>query len=224
MKNLIIILFVTVFSYTGLYAQETNDTDQTEITDKKSGKDEYSIQVDGLGCPFCAYGLEKKFKDFKGIKNVNIEMETGMFTFTYPADKALSVEVVENKVEEAGYTAVNTTIVRSDGSVEKNTAVVSLLAEDAEGAVISKAIQVWGNCGMCEARIEKTSKEIEGVISADWDKNTKILMLEYDSEQTDSSVIEAAIAKSGHDTENAKADESNYNNLPACCLYERKQE
>ena len=32
--------------------------------------DQFQVQVDGLGCPFCAYGLEKKFKEFKGIKNV----------------------------------------------------------------------------------------------------------------------------------------------------------
>ena len=30
--------------------------------------DQFEVQVDGLGCPFCAYGLEKKFKEFKGIK------------------------------------------------------------------------------------------------------------------------------------------------------------
>ena len=28
--------------------------------------DDLQVQVDGLGCPFCAYGLEKKFKEFKG--------------------------------------------------------------------------------------------------------------------------------------------------------------
>ena len=53
----------------------------------QEGKDKFMVQVDGLGCPFCAYGLEKKFKEFKGIKNVKIDIETGDFSFSYPAEK-----------------------------------------------------------------------------------------------------------------------------------------
>lgn len=49
--------------------------------------DAFEVQVDGLGCPFCAYGLEKKFKEFKGIKEVKIDIETGDFSFAYPAEK-----------------------------------------------------------------------------------------------------------------------------------------
>ena len=61
----------------------------------QEGTDQYEIQVDGLGCPFCAYGLEKKFKEFDGIKNVAIEIETGDFTFTLPSEANLSMEAVE---------------------------------------------------------------------------------------------------------------------------------
>ncbi|HHH13154.1 MAG TPA: copper chaperone, partial [Thiolapillus brandeum] len=27
----------------------------------------YEMRVDGLACPFCAYGIEKKFKAMKGV-------------------------------------------------------------------------------------------------------------------------------------------------------------
>lgn len=223
MKNLIVIIMLSAFAILGLNAQEIANKIETQTVKTIKGKDKYSIKVDGLGCPFCAYGLEKKFKDFKGIKNVKIEMETGVFTFTYPAEKALSIEQVEAKVEEAGYTAITTKIIRTDGTVEENaTTTATTTVEDAEGEVISKAIQIWGNCGMCKARIEKITNGIEGVIFAEWSEETKILMVQYDSATTDSAVIEAAVAKAGHDTENAEADDETYENLPACCLYDRK--
>ncbi|MCC1483994.1 heavy-metal-associated domain-containing protein [Winogradskyella immobilis] len=81
-------------------------------------RDDFKIQVDGLGCPFCAYGLEKKFKEFKGIKNVAIDIETGDFTFTFPSDKKLTLLQVKTQVEEAGYTPVTIKITRANGEIE----------------------------------------------------------------------------------------------------------
>ena len=50
-------------------------TTETKAQSKKV--DQFKVQVDGLGCPFCAFGLEKKFKELKGIKKVRIDIETG---------------------------------------------------------------------------------------------------------------------------------------------------
>jgi len=83
-------------------------------------KDQFEVKVDGLGCAFCAYGLEKTFKEIKGLKDIKIELETGVFTFTMPSSNPLTVDQVEKQVKDAGYTAVNTLITRSDGSIEKN--------------------------------------------------------------------------------------------------------
>ena len=90
------------------------------LTAQNNKTDFFTIKVDGLGCPFCAYGLEKKFKDFQGIENTKIDMETGIFTFSYPFEKKLSIEAVEKKVKEAGYTPISTKIKRANGSIEKS--------------------------------------------------------------------------------------------------------
>lgn len=82
--------------------------------------DKILVQVDGLGCPFCAYGLEKKFKEFKGIRNVKIDIETGDFSFNYPAEKALSLNAVIKQVEKAGYTPINSKIERANGKIESS--------------------------------------------------------------------------------------------------------
>lgn len=81
--------------------------------------DTFKIQVDGLGCPFCAFGLEKKFKEFKGIKKVKIDIETGDFTFSYPSEKNLALEAAQEQVRKAGYTPITTYIKRADGRVEE---------------------------------------------------------------------------------------------------------
>ncbi len=194
----------------------------TAFAQKKSERDQYTITVEGLGCPFCAYGLEKKFKEFKGIKHIKIEMETGVFTFSFPADKPLSVEQVKNQVEEAGYTAKSTVIKRTDGSIEKDELIIEekIVSEDA--VVLKDDFFVAGNCNMCAARIEKTALKLNGVFKAKWNKKSKMLTVEFDENSTTISAIEKAIAKAGHDTSTAKADDEIYNNLPPCCLYDRK--
>jgi len=78
-----------------------------------------------------------------------------------------------------------------------------------------------GNCGMCETRIEKAANAVDGVSSADWDKETKMIEVSYNPEKTEVRHIQQAIAKVGHDTKMYKAEDDVYDKLPACCKYER---
>jgi len=105
-SKILLLLLLGLFSISTIQAQKE--------------RDKFTVQVDGLGCPFCAYGLEKKFKELKGIKNVKIEIDTGMFSFTYPAAKKLSIDRVKKQVMAAGYTPVITTIKRSNGETEND--------------------------------------------------------------------------------------------------------
>ncbi len=184
---------------------------------QNSNKDNFEVKVDGLGCPFCAYGLEKKFKELKGIKDVKIEMETGIMNFTFPTDKGLSIEKVESQVEEAGYTPVSVVITRGNGKTE--TSEREVLEEVAEEAIVESAFFVAGNCGMCKARIEKAAKDVSGVLDANWNKETKDLIVSFDGSKVSQEEIENAVAKSGHDTNIATADDDIYDKLPGCCQY-----
>jgi len=202
------LIAMTTMAYTPTFAQKT-------------AYDKVEVQVDGLGCPFCAYGLEKKFKELKGIKKVRIDMETGLMAFSYPSDKMIDIETVENQVDKAGYTPVTTEITRSNGEV-----VTSVREEDAlENEVLANAKQasfkVRGNCSMCKARIEKAANELAGVTGAVWEAETQLIQLKYDTEVIDIEAIHKAVAKSGHDTKKTKADDEVYENLPPCCLYKR---
>ena len=88
-------------------------------------------------------------------------------------------------------------------------------------ATKTQTINVWGNCGMCKARIEKTAK-VDGVSKALWYAKTQILTLTYDPSKVKIEDIQKKLAAVGHDTELFKADDKAYDALPGCCKYDRK--
>jgi len=89
------------------------------------------------------------------------------------------------------------------------------------GQIKTEKFKVYGNCGMCETRIEKAANSIEVVTSADWDKETKMIEVKLNESKTDVHKVHMAIAKVGHDTEMHKAKDEVYNKLPGCCKYDR---
>jgi len=183
---------------------------------KNKERDQISTMVEGLGCPYCAYGLEKKFKKIKGIKKIKIDIEEGLFSFTVPSEYGMSLEEIDNRISDAGYTPMTIKIERADGELLES----SFKAQDVDSDMTSE-FPVYGICDMCKSRIERTSQKVLGVESAKWDKKTRILKVSFDTKQTSVSDIKAALAAAGHDTEDVKADMAAYDNLPACCMYDR---
>lgn len=89
-------------------------------------------------------------------------------------------------------------------------------------AIEKESFKVSGNCGMCEARIEMAALSVKGVKSADWDKETGKIEVEYGG-KANADKIQKTIATAGHDTELYKANDKVYNKLPGCCKYERSE-
>jgi hypothetical protein len=83
-------------------------------------------------------------------------------------------------------------------------------------------IKVWGNCGMCQQRIEGAAKKA-GATSANWDSDNLQLVVVYDANETNNTKIQKAIAKVGYDTQDFTGDNKAYSKLHGCCKYERKQ-
>jgi periplasmic mercuric ion binding protein len=87
----------------------------------------------------------------------------------------------------------------------------------------TESFKVYGNCGMCKKRIEKAVK-LEGISSAEWNTDTKMMKVTYDAAKITNDQIQKKIAAVGHDTEQFTADDKVYEQLPGCCLYDRKKE
>ncbi len=90
-----------------------------------------------------------------------------------------------------------------------------------EGKKIS--FKVYGNCEMCKDRIEKAAKSVKGVTSAVWNVDSKIIEVAVLDEKIKTDNRSAAIANAGHDTEFQSVPNGIYNELPACCQFERKK-
>jgi len=78
--------------------------------------------------------------------------------------------------------------------------------------------QVSGVCGMCKERIENAAL-IKGVKLAEWNNETGMIKVIFNPQKTNKATIQKAIADAGHDTENVKADDKAYSEIPKCCKY-----
>lgn len=87
--------------------------------------------------------------------------------------------------------------------------------------VKKETIKVWGNCGMCKAKIEKAAKTA-GAVKANWNEETGELQVQYKEAVTSSQKMQAAIGKVGYDTQDVTADDAAYKKLHSCCQYTRK--
>ncbi|MFN3967954.1 heavy-metal-associated domain-containing protein [Flavobacterium sp.] len=95
-------------------------------------------------------------------------------------------------------------------------------AQEKKNKNAKHTIEVNGNCEMCKKRIEKAAFSVSGVKSADWHIDDHMLHLIINEEKCSLVDVKKAIAKVGHDTEDVKATEEEYEKLHGCCLYERK--
>ncbi len=71
----------------------------------KGTADEIAIRVDGLTCPFCAYGLEKKLKRLEGAKKIHIDIDLGIAHIYLREGQKIEESVLKKTVEDAGFTA-----------------------------------------------------------------------------------------------------------------------
>lgn len=64
----------------------------------------YRLRVDGLACPFCAYGVEKKLTGVEGVEKLDFDIDGGLVTVTMARGAALDEAVARKAVSEAGFT------------------------------------------------------------------------------------------------------------------------
>lgn len=64
----------------------------------------WQLRVDGLACPFCAYGIEKKLNAIKGVERVEVDIAAGTVTVTMTEGATLDEATASKAVREAGFT------------------------------------------------------------------------------------------------------------------------
>jgi len=64
----------------------------------------YQLRVDGLACPFCAYGIEKQLTRTDGVKDINVDINAGIVTVTMADGANMTKDQASRIVEDAGFT------------------------------------------------------------------------------------------------------------------------
>ena len=64
----------------------------------------YELRVDGLACPFCAYGIEKKLNAIDGVDEVDIDLNSGLVTVEVTEGAALNDSQMTELFNDAGFT------------------------------------------------------------------------------------------------------------------------
>lgn len=64
----------------------------------------YRLRVDGLACPFCAYGVEKKLNNSQGVEAIDIRINEGVVLVTVTENAGFDRARAERIVQEAGFT------------------------------------------------------------------------------------------------------------------------
>lgn len=74
----------------------------------------YQMRVDGLACPYCAYGIEKNLKKIDGVEKIDIDLNNGMVTVNVAAGVTLTDAQMAGLFTDAGFTFRSMLIVPLD--------------------------------------------------------------------------------------------------------------
>jgi copper chaperone CopZ len=61
------------------------------------------LQVNGLTCPFCAFGIEKKLLDVDGVTSVDVRLDEGLLQLQLAPKNSATTAALEAAVEKAGF-------------------------------------------------------------------------------------------------------------------------
>lgn len=87
--SLFLILFFLFSSAFPLYAE--------------SATQKIVIKVEGLYCPFCAYGLEKQLKKLNGYEKVEVNLKHGVAELHIKPGVTVTDKAIQQAVEDAGF-------------------------------------------------------------------------------------------------------------------------
>ena len=71
---------------------------------------EIEMEVHGMACSFCAYGLEKKIKKLDGVESITIDVQTGKANVQTKEGTEIAPETLEKIAKDSGLELKNTVV------------------------------------------------------------------------------------------------------------------
>lgn len=99
--------FLIVFAALALFAPAAAAQNPAEVVvpSEKGVPPDIVMQVDGLTCPFCSFGLEKKLLALDATEAVEIKLSEGVVHIALKPAEALTDDELRKAVKDAGFTA-----------------------------------------------------------------------------------------------------------------------
>ena len=64
---------------------------------------EAKLQVNGMTCPFCAFGIEKKLRDLEGVKEVEVLLDEGIVHLSFQERNTATVHALQQAIDRSGF-------------------------------------------------------------------------------------------------------------------------
>lgn len=109
-KNRKVIIGLTVLGVTallpGVAVSQSQDRSaaETTATDSVLAGATVVLRVDGMVCPFCAYGLEKRLREIAAVDSVLVRLSDGMVQIREKEGHQASESILRETVTKAGFT------------------------------------------------------------------------------------------------------------------------
>lgn len=63
-----------------------------------------TMQVDGMTCPFCIFGIEKKLKSVDEVKDAEANLRSATVDITFKENAVVSIKRLDKAVDNSGFT------------------------------------------------------------------------------------------------------------------------
>ncbi|MFQ5679901.1 MAG: heavy-metal-associated domain-containing protein [Gemmatimonadota bacterium] len=84
-------------------AQQAPGEDGTPAVEPELASAQIVLRVDGMSCPFCAYGLEKRLKEIPAVDTLLIRLSDGIVQIRLEEGATLGDEELARAVKRAGF-------------------------------------------------------------------------------------------------------------------------
>ncbi len=88
------------------------------------------LLVNGMSCPFCAFGIEKKLRHVSGVDEVEVFLDEGRIRLVFSAENTATVRDIEGAVDDAGFQLLGLSVDVEGTLVEDDGAMVLQAGED----------------------------------------------------------------------------------------------
>ena len=70
------------------------------------------VQVQGMSCPFCVYGVQKSLRKLPGVASAQVDLKSGHASVIMLPGQEPDVEAIRKAILDAGFTPKDVTVHR----------------------------------------------------------------------------------------------------------------